>query len=77
MRTQVLAYKFDTKSKPGKIICHGIRIETVELDADDNAISISLLGDENAPDGFDPKPLVTVLQSNFPKHFPSGPGEPR
>lgn len=31
MKTQVYYYKFDTKSKPGMIIAHGIRFETNEF----------------------------------------------
>jgi hypothetical protein len=27
-------YNFDTQSKPGKVICHGVRFESVEMDAD-------------------------------------------
>lgn len=31
MKTQVYYYKFDTKSKPGMIIAHGVRFETNEF----------------------------------------------
>jgi hypothetical protein len=32
MQTQPFFYSFDTKSKPGKIVCHGVRFVTQEID---------------------------------------------
>jgi hypothetical protein len=32
MQTQTLFYSFDTKSKPGKIVCHGVRFVSQEID---------------------------------------------
>jgi hypothetical protein len=33
-RSQPYFFSFDTKSKPGKIIAHCLRLETVEIDAE-------------------------------------------
>lgn len=34
MKTQVYFYSFDTRSKPGVIICQGVRFESVEIKAE-------------------------------------------
>ena len=34
MRSQVYFYSFDSKRKPGVVLAHGIRFETVELKND-------------------------------------------
>lgn len=36
IRSQPYFFSFDTKSKPGKILCHCVRLETIEVDNNEN-----------------------------------------
>lgn len=50
MKTQVLFYEFDTKSKPGKIIVHGIRFESQEITEDMLDVKLPLLCQKSVPE---------------------------
>ena len=68
MRTQVLFYSFDSKAKPGKIICHGVRFETVELDATNSAFdetTFPLLCPQHIPAEVPIKALKDVVKQNL------------
>jgi len=60
MRTNILFYKFETKAKPGKMIAHGIRFETLELDVTPalDTTKFKLLCEDH--------PLMSCAASTFP-----------
>lgn len=65
-RSAPLFYAFDSKTKPGKLIAHCIRIETQEFDMDDptiDEVGFSLLGLDRA----DPRieMLIKMILLNF------------
>jgi hypothetical protein len=69
MKTGPLFYAFDTKKKPGKMICHGICFETIELDSNDgavDAVKFQLLAPVNVPSGIDVESFVYAVKHNFP-----------
>lgn len=71
MRTQVYFYSFDSKAKPGKIICHGIRFESLEVrnDAGFNTTSFKILCDGHDELSSIPlKHFRNAVVSNFNRH---------
>ena len=67
MRSQLLFYSFDTKSKPGKIIGLGIRFETQEFESDGtfDKAKFPLLCTPNLPPGVDGKKIKAIVERNL------------
>lgn len=65
MRSQLLFYAFDTKTKPGVIIAHGIRFETQEIPGEMENVSLPLLCAENVPAAVNADHLKTAVNKNL------------
>ena len=67
MRSNLLFYSFDTKSKPGVIIAKGIRFETQEIPGTMNDVKLPLLCAANAPTEMkvEVRNIVDSLVKNF------------
>jgi hypothetical protein len=64
MRTQIYFFQFDTKSKPGILVCTGIRFETQEIPGSMADVNLPLLCTESAIEGgVSPETLKAFKQS--------------
>lgn len=66
MLTQAGYFAFDTTSKPGKIICRGIRFEEIEIDGTMAEVKVPILCGDRMPE-LSPhvKHLISSLSKNF------------